>query len=68
MRTPDEVESAWLQANLGATKTATVHQDHTAVGGAACLRQAPSPTAGNAPTGDDSDTTDTIINDTNTAT
>lgn len=68
MRTPDEIETAWLQTNPDAATPATGSQDRTAVSASACLRQAPLPTAGRALTNDGSEAAVTIIEDTNNTT
>ncbi|MGH3645474.1 MAG: IS3 family transposase [Mycobacterium sp.] len=67
MRTPDEVENAWLQANTPATvTTGPALQTRAAAGASARLRRASAPTAD---TTDDvaSETAVTITNDTNHA-
>jgi hypothetical protein len=60
MRTPDEVETAWLQANAATTVTGPELQTRAAAGASARLRRAPAPTADNTPNPDGSEPAATI--------
>ncbi len=67
MRTPDEVEIAWVQANGASTTANPGRQEHAAAGASARLRRAPSPTADITPNHDGSEATVRITNDPNQA-
>jgi hypothetical protein len=63
MRTPDEVENAWVQVNGASTTAGPGQQERAAVGASARLRRAPSPTADITLGGDGSEPAVTITND-----
>ena len=65
MRTPDEVEAAWIQANAAATTTSPGSQDGPVAGASGRLRRAPSPTTGMIPNHDGYAPAVTTTNDTN---
>jgi putative transposase len=67
MRTPDEVETAWLQANSTSTTADPARDERAAAGTSARLRRAPAPTADITPTPEASEPAVTITNDTNHA-
>ena len=67
MRTPDEVETAWIQAHGASTTASPGQQERAAVGASARLRRAPTPTA-DIILGGGSDPVVTIPDDNNQAT
>ena len=67
MRTPDEVETAWLRANSASTTEDRGRHERTAAGASAPLRRAPAPTADITPSPKTSEPAVTITNDTNHA-
>jgi len=67
MRTPDEVETAWLAANSASTIEHPARDERSAAGACARLRRAPAPTAEITPSREASEPAVTITTDTDHA-